>query len=179
MSAFEFLFSFYGLLLGLALTEVVAGVSRAVNARRTRPIGWLTPLLAMVLVLDLMTFWATAWRDMREITFHASLLLSAGVAPLVYYFAAKQAFPEPESEVASLDDHFFQHRIWVLGGVIIANQLSYLPTITEPDTLRSMVNNSVYVLPLLAAALLRVRWMIAAIFVGEIAWLIWLLTVAI
>lgn len=179
MSAFEFLFSFYGLLLGLALTEVIAGVSRAVNARKTRPIGWLTPLLAVVLVLDLMTFWATAWRDMREIEFHASLLLSAGVAPMIYYFAAKQAFPEPESNVASLDEHFFQHRVWVLGGVVIANQLSYLPTITEPDTLRSMVGNGAYVVPLIAAAVLRVRWMIAAIFVAEIGWLVWLLTAAI
>ncbi len=179
MSAFEFLFSFYGLLLGLSLTEVVAGVSRAVNARRSRPIGWLTPLLAIVLVLDLMTFWATAWRDLREIDFHASLLLSAGVAPMIYYFAAKQAFPEPESEVASLDEHFFRHRVWVLGGVIVANQLSYLPTIMEPGTLGSMLNNSIYVLPLVAAAVLRVRWMIAAIFVGEIGWLIWLLTMAI
>lgn len=179
MSAFEFLFSFYGLLLGLALTEVIAGVSRAVNARKARPIGWLTPLLAVVLVLDLMTFWATAWRDMREVEFHASLLLSAGIAPMIYYFAAKQAFPEPESEVASLDEHFFQHRLWVLGGVVVANQLGYLPTITEPDTQRAMLNNVTYVLPLIAAAVLRVRWMIAAIFAGEIAWLVWLLTVAI
>lgn len=179
MSAFEFLFSFYGLLLGLALTEVIAGASRAVNARKRRPIGWLTPLLAVVLVLDLMTFWATAWRDMREVQFHASLLLSAGVAPMIYYFAAKQAFPEPESEIASLDEHFFQHRAWVLGGVVVANQLSYLPTITDPGTMQGMLNNSVYILPLIAAALLRIRWMIALIFVGEIAWLIWLLTVAI
>lgn len=179
MSAFEFLFSFYGLLLGLALTEVVGGMSRAVNARRTRPVGWLTPLLAIVLVLDLMTFWATAWRDLREIAFHASLLLSAGVAPMIYYFAAKQAFPELDSEIASLDDHFFRHRVWVLGGVVVANQLSYLPTIAEPETLRSMLSNSVYVLPLVAAMLLRVRWLIMAIFVGEIAWLIWLLTAAI
>jgi len=64
-------------------------------------------------------------------------------------------------------------------GVIVTNQLSCLPTITEPDTLRSMLNNSAYVLPLVAAAILRVRWRIAATFVGGIGWLIWLLTVAI
>lgn len=114
MSAFEFLFSFYGLLLGLALTEVIAGVSRAINQKARRPIGWLTPLLAVVLVLDLMTFWATAWRDLREVTFDASLLLSAGAGPMIYYFAAKQAFPDTDSDAGSLDDHFFQHRLWVL-----------------------------------------------------------------
>ena len=154
-------------------------MSRAVNLRARRPIGWLTPLLALVLVLDLMTFWATAWRDMREVAFHASLLLSAGVGPMIYYFAAKQAFPDADSDVASLDEHFFQHRIWVLGGVILANQISYLPTIMEPGMFWIMVRNSVYILPLIAAALIRVRWLIAAIFVGEIAWLLWLLLVAI
>lgn len=179
MSAFEFLFSFYGLLLGLALTEVIAGASRAVNLRRRRPIGWLTPLLAMVLVLDLMTFWATAWRDLREITFHASLLLSAGIGPMIYYFAAKQVFPEPEDEVASLDEHFFQHRLWVLGGVILANQISYLPTILEPGVAWSMIKNSVFILPLAVAAVVKVRRLILAILIGEIAWLLWLLLVMI
>lgn len=175
MSAFEFLFSFYGLLLGLALTEVIGGVSRAINQRRQRPIGWLTPLLAVVLVLDLMTFWATAWRDLREVTFHAALLLSAGAGPMIYYFAAKQAFPDSDSEAASLDDHFFQHRLWVLGGVILANQISYLPTIMEPGVFPTMLKNGVYILPLVVAAVIRVRWLITLIFLCEIGWLLWLL----
>ena len=40
MSPFEFFFSFYGLVLGLAMTEACSGVSRAINQRRRRPIGW-------------------------------------------------------------------------------------------------------------------------------------------
>ncbi|RZJ97423.1 MAG: hypothetical protein EON88_02930 [Brevundimonas sp.] len=177
MSAFEFLFSFYGLLLGLALTEVIGGFSRALNERAWRPIGWLTPLLAVVLTLDLMTFWAAAWRDMRDVAFTADLLLVAGIGPIIYYFAAKQAFPDSGSEAASLDEHFFRHRGWVLGGVIIANQISYLPDILEPSVLRLFLSNFVYVAPLAAAALIRVRWLIAVILVGEIGWLLYLLLV--
>lgn len=177
MSAFEFLFSFYGLLLGLALTEVIAGFSRALNERPRRPIGWLTPLFAIVLTLDLMTFWASAWRDLHDVVFTASLLLAAGLGPMIYYFAAKQTFPDPGSEVASLDDHFFQHRGWVLGGVILANQLSYLPEILQTGAFTGFLNNLTYVVPLALAAVVRIRWLIALILAAEIAWLLWLLLV--
>jgi len=165
------------LLLGLALTEVIAGLSRALNDRVARPIGWLTPLLAVVLTLDLMTFWVTAWRDLRDVVFTADLLLIAGLGPMIYYFAAKQAFPDASSDVATLDDYFFRHRGWVLGGVIVANQVSYLPDIFDPGVLWSFLSNLIFVAPLAVAALIRVRWMIALIFVGEIAWLLWLLLV--
>lgn len=177
MSAFEFLFSFYGLLLGLALIEVIAGFSRTVNERKTRPIGWLGPMLAVVLTLDLMTFWASAWIDYRDVAFSPRLLLAAGVSPMIYYFAAKQAFPDAGSETASLDEHFFQHRGWVLGGVILANQLSYLPVITEPGMVLRMLNNLIFVAPLALAAVVRVRWLIGLIFAAEIGWLLWLLLV--
>jgi hypothetical protein len=175
VSAFEFLFSFYGLLLGLALTEVIGGFSRAINERRHRPIGWLTPLLAIVLTLDLMTFWAAAWRDMRDIEFTAGLLLSASLGPMIYYFAAKQAFPDSASDAGTLDDHFFEHRRWVLGGVIAANLISYLPDIADPVVVQRMLTNFQYIAPLALAAFVRTRWLIALIFVAMIGYLLWLL----
>lgn len=177
MSAFEFLFSFYGLLLGLALTEVIAGLSRAINEHARRPIGWLTPLLAVVLTLDLMTFWVAAWKDLRDVAFSAPLFVSAGVAPMIYYFAAKQVFPDAASAGGSLDDHFFQHRRWVLGGVIVANLISYLPVIGEPGTLTRMANNLQYLLPLAIVTVVRVRWLIASILGALIVYLLWLLLV--
>ena len=48
MSAFEMMFTLLGLLLGLAIAEILAGLSRALRLLRTaKPvrIGWLTPLL--------------------------------------------------------------------------------------------------------------------------------------
>lgn len=180
MSAFEFLFSFYGLLLGLALTEVIAGMSRAVNDRLRRPIGWLTPILAVVLTLDLMTFWGAAWRDMRDWEFTGQLLLAAALSPMIYYFSAKQAFPDPGAEVASLDEHFFQHRGWVLGGVVLANQIAYLPDfLMDPgsELAGRFLFNLMFAAPLAVAAIIRVRWMIGLILIAEIAWLLWLLLV--
>ena len=176
MSAFEFLFSFYGLLLGLALTEVIGGLSRALNERATRPIGWLIPLLAILLTLDLMTFWASAWIDLKDITFSTRLLLFASVSPMIYYFAAKQAFPDSDSAAASLDDHFYAHRVWVIGGVILANQLSYLPVIDEPGMWSRFFSNVIYVGPLAVAAFVRPKWLIILILVAEIGWLLSLMS---
>ena len=43
MSGFEFSFSLFGLLLGLALAEGLGGLSRALKARHEVRIGWLGP----------------------------------------------------------------------------------------------------------------------------------------
>ena len=43
MDAFNFVFSLFGLLLGLALAEVLGGFGTAMDSRRELRIGWLTP----------------------------------------------------------------------------------------------------------------------------------------
>ncbi len=57
MSAFEFFFSFYGLLLGLSVAELVGGFARVLHERQRVRFGWLTPLLALFVAVDLVTFW--------------------------------------------------------------------------------------------------------------------------
>ena len=124
MSAFEFLFSFYGLLLGLTLVEVVSGFSRALDARKERPMGIILPLLTGVIVMDIATQWGSAWRDFREVEFSFRYLVAALLMTLAYYFSATQLFPRDRSSVRSLDEHFFAHRVAILGGVLFANVLA-------------------------------------------------------
>jgi len=123
MSAFEFLFSFYGLLLGLTLVEVVSGFSRALDAREQRPMGLILPLLTAVMIMDLATQWGSAWRDFREVEFSFRYMVATVLVTLAYYFAATQLFPRERSTAASLDEHFFRHRAAILGGVLFANVL--------------------------------------------------------
>lgn len=59
--SFEFFFSFYGLLLGLSAAEVAKGLANALGARERIRIGWLTPMLAGFLLLDIASFWLFAW----------------------------------------------------------------------------------------------------------------------
>ncbi len=124
MSASGFLFSFYGLLLGLTLAEIVSGFSRALDARQERPMGIMLPLLAGVIVLNIALQWGSAWRDLREVQISFRHLVAALLMTLAYYFSATQLFPRDRSQVKSLDEHFFAHRLAILGGVLFANVLA-------------------------------------------------------
>jgi hypothetical protein len=73
MSAFEFVFSLFGLLLGLSLAEVLGGLARVLKQRKEVQLGWLTPLLGLLVMLDLTSSWALAYaiRDAIPATFLA------------------------------------------------------------------------------------------------------------
>jgi hypothetical protein len=124
VSDFEFVFSLFGLLLGLGLAEVLGGFGTAIQSRRKIRIGWLTPLLGLLVALDLTSFWMVAWsvRDVVPPTY-ASLL--GGLLVIgTYYFVARITFPHDASEWPDYDDYYFEHRKWVLGGMVLCNLIA-------------------------------------------------------
>ena len=96
MSAFEFFFSFYGLLLGLSVAVIATGAARAFKHRKTVRVGWLTTLLATFVALDIATFWDAAWNNFRHLSFSYGLIVAGLVIATVYFIAASLLFPEPE-----------------------------------------------------------------------------------
>ena len=128
--AFDFMFGFYGLLLGLAVAEIAAGFSRAWDVRRKRPLGVVGPLFGAVLLLDLLTYWLSAWehRGVGTVTFEVAFI--AAIAALLYYFAATQVFPK-EGQTDTLDDHVMDHRKAVVFCVIASNLTTFLPAFIE------------------------------------------------
>jgi len=169
MSQFEFIFSFFGLLLGLSLTEVLAGLGRAIQARlrpgSTVRIGWLTPLLGSFVLLDLISFWQAAWvtRDVLAVSGHAlmAIMLFTGA----YYLAASLVFPRDSDEVGDHDAHFFRVRRIVIGVMLalLCCQLAFYAS--EPALARllhrplAIALTIVLVLLMLAAMLARgKRW---------------------
>jgi len=130
VSAFEFFFSFYGLLLGLSMVELVGGFARVLHERQRVRFGWLTPLLALFVAVDLVTFWNQAWRFFRDAPFNPALLLVALVIAATFYIAASITFPRVSAEGVEtridLDDHFWAHRRVVFGCVLAANAMVWL-----------------------------------------------------
>ncbi|HEV2747870.1 MAG TPA: hypothetical protein VGW34_11300 [Allosphingosinicella sp.] len=124
MSAFEFVFSLFGLLLGLSLAEVLGGFGRTLQRRRKLHVGWLTPLLGLVVMLDVASFWLVAWavRDAIPLAYFPMLcgLLICGL----YYLAATLAAPHELDEWPDLDLYYFEHRRLVIGGVLLCNALA-------------------------------------------------------
>lgn len=168
MTAFEFFFSLYGLVLGLSLAVLATGAARAFKHRRTIRVGWMTPLLGLFVALDIATFWDAAWVNFRHLPYSYGLLVSGLVVAGVYFVAASLVFPEAEDEAASLDDHFWAHRRTVLGLVAFANLLAiiaaFFANVTRTNGMALMTSYAVTVaifLVLVGVAFLsRRRWLV-------------------
>jgi hypothetical protein len=121
MGIFEFAFSLFSLLLGLSLAELLGGFARCVEARRTTRIGWLTPLLAILIFVDVVSFWSSAWwfRDHLDFSFRGMLAIATFAG--AYYIGAYLVFPRNPVAVSDLDDHYVAIRRPVLGIMLGAN----------------------------------------------------------
>jgi len=123
MEGFEFVFSLFALLLGLSLAEVLSGFAKALRHRRVVHLGWLTPLLAIFVMLDLTFFWVWIWDARSMITPHAGVMVIGLIVASLYYLAASVIFPSDVREHGDFDAHYFQHRRQVLGAVVLCNLL--------------------------------------------------------
>jgi hypothetical protein len=130
MSAFELVFALFGLLLGLAIAEVLGGFSRAVKLRRSQRrqvrIGWLTPLLGLFVILDLTSFWVLAFgaRDQLQANYLTLVAVLAIVG--VYYIAASLIFPDDPEEWPDFDEHYDRQNRLVIVGLLTANMASLI-----------------------------------------------------
>lgn len=126
MGAFEIFFSFYALILGLAVVEVLSGVLKVVRAEDRPRIGVLTPLLTIWVLLDLANFWGGAQYDTRDgVVGYSKILLSLAVA-CIYYLAAGLIYPERVGGTDDLDDHYDRRKRIVLSGIVAANFIGNL-----------------------------------------------------
>jgi hypothetical protein len=121
MAAFDFVFTLIGLVLGLSLVEVLAGLARTLNARASTKIGWLTPLLGVFVILDVTSFWGICW-SIRDMLPSVRLTLGAGVLfTSIYYMAATLVFPGHPEQFADLDQHYWRFKRQVVGLVFLVS----------------------------------------------------------
>ncbi|OBX20230.1 hypothetical protein A9995_00390 [Erythrobacter sp. QSSC1-22B] len=184
MSEFEFLFALYALLLGLSLVSLLGGLGNALErafaegARDERSeqfrIGWLSPLMAVFVVLDLMSFWAFAWLVRDLVAVNTPTLLGVVVFASAYYLAARLVFPGDPRRFEDLDVHYFRvHRtILAILVVLVLVQWTYLLSLEQ---LRSALLEPITI----GATVVFVALMIAGIFVRRTGWQIALLSLLI
>jgi len=121
MTDFELFFSLFGLILGLAIASVAAGASDVLRERKRIKVGVLTPILVAFLLCDLTSFWISSWTSLRDVRVGFPSMLWALAMAVTYFFSATAALPKRAEEWPSLDDYYFSHYRWVLGGVLLAN----------------------------------------------------------
>nr|WP_314431146.1 hypothetical protein [uncultured Brevundimonas sp.] len=169
MSAFEFFFSFYGLVLGLSVTVIATGIARAFKHRKTVKIGWKTPMLAAFVALDIATFWDAAWMNFSTAPYSYGLLIAGLMVATIYFVATSLIFPEPDDEVQDLDTHFWANKRAVMLLLVLANLLmmsgSIWMSLPKNEGLQIAVtyafNMSIYLVLVIPAALTRRAWLFA------------------
>ena len=125
MSAFEFFFSFYALLLGLCVAQIANGIGHAIVVRRESRFGWLTPVLATFVLMDLASFWVNAWQYQKAIGVSTVSIYAGMLIALSYYIAVVLLFPPQQSDWSDLDNHYWANKKWVVLGVALANAATF------------------------------------------------------
>jgi hypothetical protein len=125
MSTFEFSFTFIGLVAGLAVVELVAGVGRLVQEGHRIRVGWLTPLLAIFMVIDVATFWNQSLILNQNAPYSIALLLLGLTTSGLLYLAATLVFPREIEEGLDLDAHYWRHRRLIFSLVVAAKMLNF------------------------------------------------------
>lgn len=140
MNDFEFIFALFSLLLGLSMVELLGGLGRALETRfiavsqdHRFNIGWLTPLLAIFVMLDLLSFWVAAWSVRNHLTVSTATLLAVTIFASFYYLAARLVFPSQPENFTDLDTHYFRVRKLVVGLLLalLFAQLGFYLTIPQ------------------------------------------------
>lgn len=109
MSAFEFVFTFYSVMLGLAAANVGTGFADMWRDRRSTQVGVCAPLLAAIVLVATMNLWLRFWRSWEGVEVGPGALITLVAFTLPLVFLSRAMFPSAGS-TTSLEDHFFQHR---------------------------------------------------------------------
>lgn len=119
MSSFEFFMGLYGLLLGLAVAEILSGFGNILRLRERPRWGTLTPLSGLTVFLMIVTAFIDAWHNLQ----HVSITLRGLAVPVAiaisYFFAALMLVPRDTQEWPDLDAYFLARRKLVFAPLIV------------------------------------------------------------
>lgn len=129
MTGFDFVFALFSLVLGLAVAEVLGGFARVMRLHaRARAglgqdvrVGWLTPLLAVLVTLNQLSFWMYGFAVRETLPFGYLTLLGVLVIVGAYYLFSSLVFPEAPEDWPDFDLYYDQHNRFILGGMSIIN----------------------------------------------------------
>ena len=115
MNAFDYLFSFYGLLLGIAVANVAIGFADMWRDCEKIQVGTCPPLLCGIVMLGGMNVWLTMWHIRQYVGVTAWQMVAAACVALPYVFISRAMFPGQEQQPErSLEEHYLKHRVLIL-----------------------------------------------------------------
>ena len=143
MSQSDFFLAFYGLLLGLAVAELLSGFAALLGESTPPRLGVVTPLLGLQILVEMLANFVDAWGMARGLGVSLAEFAVPTLIGLLYYVAAVIIVPRQLSDWASLDDYFDKRRKWIVGTLLLAN--ATVSAALFPDWLARFGENAVWV----------------------------------
>ena len=134
MDKFSFFFAFYGLILGLAVAELLIGLARLIRARAVRQIEARTALMALFIFVSICATWIDAFQLLDYATLDFQGLAAPVLAATCYFLAATVVFPTDAEELSDLGRYFTEHKTFIVGLLFAAEWLityTLLPAMAE------------------------------------------------
>lgn len=180
MSAFEYFFALFGLILGMALVNVAGGFGRLWRARAIGSLGWCVPLLAVLILVRVLTAWVGVWQTLQGVEIGGlSVAIAAGMA-LPYALVSTLMYPDDAREWPDLDAYYLQHCRVILVFLAVAplTVLVALPALTgQPPSARAWIENAgLMFAPVVAMLIWRKAWLhrllLAFLILDDLRWLV-------
>ena len=128
MTGNDLIFQLFALLLGLSIAELLAGLARAwrISSGATRTgqkvrIGWLVPMLGLLLLCDQTHFWVSAYGIRSQLEFNYWTMLTILAIIGGYFILSTFVFPDDPADWPDFDDYYLTTNRIVIGGMFVVN----------------------------------------------------------
>lgn len=126
MDRFAFFFAFYGLILGLAVAELLGGFAGMVRAHALRKLEAQTALTALLTFVLIIATWVDTFTMSRSITLNFGDLWAPILLATFYYLAAAVVFPREAGQYAHLHAYFAARKRFVVGMLFVAELVDHV-----------------------------------------------------
>ena len=114
MDRFSLFFAFYGLILGLALTEILSGFGHLVRTRSLHRMEAQTALLALFGFLAITTVWIDAFSALGKVELTIQSLWPPILTGTFYYLGATVIFPSDPADFDRLAEYYAERKRFVI-----------------------------------------------------------------
>ena len=137
-------------------------IEERLQSRPTLRIGWLCPLLAAFVLLDLLSFWSAAWTVRPLVRVSGESLMLVTVFAGAYYLAARLVFPARRPAASTTSTNISSGSAAIVLGILLALlavQMAYYASIPaiQPLLLRPVSLALTLLLQLLLLLAMTIR----------------------
>lgn len=141
LSAFEFYFSFFGLILGIAVANVAIGFGRLWRARER--VGVCLPLLGAWLLSHAVMNWDSTWDSLQAVPVSPASLFVGLFEAMPYVVVSTVMFPDDTDRHGSLDEFYLSHSRLVMAAMAtptFAGMIGYVVIFNQRYTPQALLD---------------------------------------